>query len=82
MKIENNFPAQFPVKQCICGKTENKRHIFSCRNNDKNIEDIPYKRIFEENVKSLKQIYLIFKNNIENEENKLINVPLDPSVVG
>ena len=66
IKIENNFPGQFPVKQCICGKPENQQHIYSCRNNDKNIEDIPYKRIFEENVKSLKQIYLIFKNNIEN----------------
>ena len=78
IRIENNFPGQFPEKQCICGKPEDQQHIYSCRNSQKNIEEIPYERIFEDNVIIQKRIYLHFKHNFENEENIMKNFPLDP----
>ena len=78
IQIENNFLGQYPKKQCICGEPENQQHFYSCRNNNENIEKIPYERIFEDNVIIQKRIYLQFKNNFENEENKVKIFPSDP----
>ena len=78
IEIEHNFRKQLPEENCICGEQITQQHIYSCQNYDKNIEYLPYERIFEENVNIQKQIYLRFKKNYENRKNKVINSPLDP----
>ena len=78
IEIEHNFRKQLLEEKCICGEQITQQHIYSCQNYDKNIEYLPYERIFEENVNIQKQIYLRFKKNYENRKNKVINSPLDP----
>ena len=46
IEIEHNFRKQLLKEKCICGEQITQQHIYSCQNYDKNIEYLPYKRIF------------------------------------
>ena len=63
----------------ICGKLETQSHIYSCKILNKNNKEIPYEKIFEENVTLQKQIYLQFKKNYEKLQNIDSEFPMDPS---
>ena len=78
IRIEKNFPKQSPEKACICGKLETQSHIYSCKILNKNNKEIPYEKIFEENVTLQKQIYLQFKKNYEKLQNS--EFPMDPLI--
>ena len=56
IRIEDNFPKQLIEEACICGKPKTQSHIYSCEILNLNNKEIPYEKIFEENVKLQKQI--------------------------
>ena len=68
------IPYNFPVKQseisCLCGQTENMKHIYSCNYLNVENEEITYEKIFEDNVKHQKKVYERFKQSFETREMK------------
>jgi hypothetical protein len=68
------IPYTFLVKQseisCLCGQTENMKHIYSCKYLNIENEKISYEKIFEDNVKHQKKVHERFKQGFETREMK------------
>ena len=66
--ILENFPNSQTGKICSCGQIESMRHIYICTNLNIESVKISYEKIFDDNVRSQKQVYNRFKQNFETRE--------------
>ena len=69
-EIRNNMiriPSNFGNKEekCICGKSENMDHIYSCNKLNQNKAEISYNKIYNGNLKSQIEVFQRFKENLE-----------------
>ena len=65
IQIDFNFKNGKSEKLCICGETEDMRHIYTCNHLNLETTKIPFEKIFEDDVRKLKIIQERFKNNYE-----------------
>ena len=68
-----NIPVNFGNKSvCLCGKKENMEHIYNCElwNETKN-EKIPFKNIYNGNIKKQIKILKIFEYNLEQRNRRM-----------
>ena len=67
------IPANFSSKKteyiCVCGETEDMRHIYVCQYWNKTNENEDYDLIFTDNIKQLKKVYNRFVQSYKNREN-------------
>ena len=77
IRIQCNFGNK--EEKCICGKSENMDHIYSCNNLNQNKPEISYNKIYNGNLKSLIEVYERFKQNFEirNQIKTRNNYPCD-----
>ena len=66
--ILENFPNSQTGNICSCGQIESMRHIYICKNLNVQNEKISYEKIFDDNVRSQKELYDTFKQNFETRE--------------
>ena len=63
--VENSYnEKEISNNQCICGKLKTMKHLYSCEDLRKEDEEIPYEEIFGENVRKIRKIYEILKENL------------------
>lgn len=66
--ISANFSLKQNDAKCLCGQTEDMKHIYSCKYlNDEN-EKTSYEMIFTEDVNQQIKVYKRFKSNLEKRE--------------
>ena len=56
VNIENNFPLKINRSNCSCGQIEDMKHIYICKFYEKEEKDIPYEKIYEDDVKKNEKI--------------------------
>ena len=61
--ISENFPNTKTENICPCGQIESMMHIYICINLNIESVKITYEQIFDDNVRSQKQVYNRFKQN-------------------
>jgi hypothetical protein len=61
--ILDNFPLKQIESKCVCGNSENMKHIYSCKYLNIEDEETPYEKIFKENLMNMKKVYQRFKLN-------------------
>jgi hypothetical protein len=66
--ISENFPNAKTENICSCGQVESMRHIYLCTNLNIESVKISYEKIFDDNIRSQKQVYNRFKQNFETRE--------------
>ena len=66
IQIESNFPEKEEIKPCICGEQMKMKHIYTCKNLNKENVIIEFEEIFRENVKNQKIISKRFRKSFEN----------------
>jgi hypothetical protein len=66
--ISENFPNAKTEDICSCGQVESMRHIYLCTNLNIESVKISYEKIFDDNIRSQKQVYNRFKQNFETRE--------------
>ena len=89
INIPANFSSQQGVAKCICGEEENMKHIYSCKQLEKNDQYPDFDKIFGQNLKEIKHIsrrfHKILEEKIEingeqNHTKKKIDIP-SPHVI-
>ena len=74
VQITYNFPNNKNIETCPCGQKENMEHIYLCKILNKGKEQlIPYKQIFNGNIREQITIFKIFQKNMKERE-KLLNI--------
>ena len=67
------IPANFSSKKteyiCVCGETEDMRHIYVCQYWNNTNENVDCDLIFTDNMKQLKKVYNRFVQSYKNREN-------------
>ena len=67
------IPANFSSKKtehiCVCGETEDMKHIYVCQYWNTTDENVDYDLIFTDNMKQLKKVYNRFVQSYKNREN-------------
>ena len=63
--IPANFPTKDKIENCICGKTEDMEHIYSCKSLNSETTSQPYELIFTGNIVQQILVYKRFEQNLE-----------------
>ena len=63
-QIENNYNEKEMNDKCVCGELKTMKHLYSCKGLIKENEETPYEEIFGENVRKIRKIYEILKENL------------------
>ena len=74
INIENNFRGKMEKKTCICGEYEDMNHIYSCKIKNSQIEKVPYKMIFGNDIKQMKIISERFRKIFEEKDLEKRNI--------
>ena len=67
--IPANFSSKKTEYMCVCGETEDMRHIYVCQYWNTTNENLNYDLIFSDNMKQLKKVYNRYIQSYKNGEN-------------
>ena len=75
------LPSNFPTKEidckCFCGQIEDMKHIYDSECWETEKVEIPYEKIYSENISEMKKVYLLFKIKFEKRKEFLSEKELD-----
>ena len=82
LPIPSNFPTSEINCKCVCGQIEDMRHIYESECWDTENNEIPYEKMYSENIGELKKVYIQFQVKFEKREEFLNKKELEENYDG
>ena len=81
IELSTNYPLKYRDELCICGEKEQMEHIYKCKLLNSETENIPYEKIFSNNLEEQTKVYNRFLQNYEKIERYKKNDDKFPHVI-
>ena len=85
VKIPSNFPKPNIEYFCVCGRTENKIHIYNCEILSREKPKLSFENIFTGNIREQIEVMRRFEDNLQMRDEIIVEKesksPCDPSVI-